>query len=190
MASAKIREVSANNGKRVLEKDFSLLQETHSNLAFSKGLFSEICQDGIEILRRSMGGHGTSYYSGMPQLLNEYIANNTHEGENTVMYLQSARYVLKSYLGHMTKGKPLADSVSYISRFQELSEKQFAGNQPWSIEELRDAIVRGIGYVASQIGTRIANKQPGESEKDIISYQVGIRLQQLAQLHGVHFVVH
>jgi hypothetical protein len=106
------------------------------------------------------------------------------------MYLQSARYVLKSYLGHMTKGKPLADSVSYISRFQELSEKQFAGNQPWSVEELRDVIVRGIGYVASQIGTRIANKQPGETEKDIINYQVGIRLQQLAQLHGVHFVVH
>jgi len=107
-----------------------------------------------------MGGHGTSYYSGMPQLLNEYIANNTHEGENTVMYLQSARYVLKSYLGHVTKGKPLSDSVSYISRFQELSEKQFAGSQPWALDELRDVLIRGIGHVAGQIGERIANKQP------------------------------
>jgi hypothetical protein len=50
------------------------------NLAWSKGLFSELAQDGIEILRRSMGGHGTSYYSGVPQIMNEYAASNTGEG--------------------------------------------------------------------------------------------------------------
>ena len=33
------------------------------------------------------------------------------------MYLQTARYVLKNYLGYVTKGKPLADSVKYIARF-------------------------------------------------------------------------
>jgi acyl-CoA oxidase len=62
-------------------------------------------QDGMEIIRRSIGGHGTSYYSGVPQLMNEYIANNTHEGENTVMYLQTAKYLLKAYRNHITKGK-------------------------------------------------------------------------------------
>lgn len=77
------------------------------------------------------------------------------------MYLQSARYVLKSYLGHVTKGKPLSDSVSYIARFQELSDKQFAGNSPWTIEELRDVLIRAIGHIAGLIGARIANKQPG-----------------------------
>jgi acyl-CoA oxidase len=39
-AGNKIRGVSEDNGQRVLKSDFSLLQETHSNLAFSKGLFS------------------------------------------------------------------------------------------------------------------------------------------------------
>lgn len=62
----------------------------------------------MEIIRRSIGGHGTSYYSGVPQLMNEYVANNTHEGENTVMYLQTAKYVLKGYVNHMTKGNQLA----------------------------------------------------------------------------------
>ncbi len=37
--------------------------------------------------------------------MNEYIANNTHEGENTVMYLQTAKYLLKAYRNHITKGK-------------------------------------------------------------------------------------
>ena len=50
------------------------------------------------------------------------------------MYLQAARYVLKSYLGYLTKGKPLTDSVKYIARFQDLADVQFAGKKPWTIE--------------------------------------------------------
>ena len=107
IGGTKIREVSEQNTENIYKSDFSLLKETHSNLCFSKGLYSELSQDGIEILRRSMGGHGTSYYSGVPQLMNEYSANNTHEGENTVMYLQTALYVLKKFKEFMTKSKPL-----------------------------------------------------------------------------------
>ncbi len=158
LAGNKIREVSELNKEKVLKSDFSLLQETHSNLAFSKGLFSELSQDGMEILRRSMGGHGTSYYSGVPQLMNEYIANNTHEGENTVMYLQTARYVLKNYLGFITKGKPLADSVKYIARIQDLADTQFTGKNPWTLEELRNVLVRSLGHIVGVIGARISNK--------------------------------
>ena len=73
--SSKTRNLCIENGQKVLKKDFSILQETHSNLCFSKCLFSEICQDGMEILRRSMGGHGTSYYSGVPQIMNELERN-------------------------------------------------------------------------------------------------------------------
>ena len=80
-----------------------------------------------------MGGHGTSYYSGVPQLMNEYSANNTHEGENTVMYLQTALYVLKRYSDYFRKGKKLKESVKYIGRFEELSDVEFAGSKPWSL---------------------------------------------------------
>ena len=163
LAGTKIAEVSEANKNKVLQNDFSLLQETHSNLAFSKALFSELCHDGIEILRRSMGGHGTSYYSGLPQILNEYSANNTLEGENTVMHLQAARYVLKNYLGYVTKGKTLTDSVRYIARIQELNETQFAGKTSWTLEEIRDVLVKAIGYVVGVIGARISNKEEGET---------------------------
>lgn len=36
------------------------------------------------------------------------------------MYLQSAMYVLKGYLGYITQGKSLTESISYITRFSEL----------------------------------------------------------------------
>lgn len=157
----RIRVVSEKNSQNILNSDFSLLQETHSNLAFSKCLYSEIVAEGIEILRRSLGGHGTSYYSGVPQILNEHAPNNTHEGENTVMYIQTARYILKSYLGHLTKGKPLTDSVKYIEKFPSLSEVKLFGKKPWDLEELKVVLLKGIQHVLSVITTRLSNKQPG-----------------------------
>lgn len=105
------------------------------------------------------------------------------------MYLQSARYVLKSYLNYVTKGKPLADSVKYIARFQDLSAVSFTGKNTWTVQQLRDLVVRALSYIIGLVGTRIAGKEKGELETDIINYKVGIRLQQLAQLHAVHFML-
>lgn len=103
-----------------------------------------------------MGGHGTSYYSGVPQIMNEYAANNTHEGENTVMYLQTAMYALKSYLGYITKGKPLTESVKYMERFQDISDFQLSGSDPWTIQELRDVLVKTLSLIIQEIGQRMS----------------------------------
>ena len=67
---------------------------------------------------------------------------------------------------------------------------QFAGKKPWTVEELRDVLVKTLGYIMQEIGGKIAMKQPGETEKDIINYKVGIKLQHLAQLHGIYFSTH
>ena len=37
------------------------------------------------------GGHGYSQASGFPHLYVSFVAANTYEGENTVMFLQTAR---------------------------------------------------------------------------------------------------
>lgn len=49
------------------------------------------------------------------------------------MYIQTARYILKSYLGFMTKGKKLTDSVKYIELFESISETKFSGKAPWTM---------------------------------------------------------
>lgn len=45
---------------------------------------------------RSTGGHGYSSYSGLPSLIADYAVNQTWEGDNTVMSLQTAQYLIKS----------------------------------------------------------------------------------------------
>lgn len=45
-------------------------------------------QDGIEVARRTCGGHGYSALSGLPRLFASYVQNVTWEGDNNVLYLQ------------------------------------------------------------------------------------------------------
>lgn len=80
--------------------------------------------DGLEVCRRACGGHGFSHYSGLPTLINEYSANVTLEGENTVLYLQVARYLLKNFKYLKTKKKQLGESVKYIESIDHLMEKK------------------------------------------------------------------
>uniref|UniRef100_H2Z2W8 Acyl-coenzyme A oxidase n=1 Tax=Ciona savignyi TaxID=51511 RepID=H2Z2W8_CIOSA len=73
--------------------DISGLPELHALSAGMKAVVSEQCSDGIEILRKSCGGHGYSNASGIPIIWSSAVACCTYEGENTVMLLQCARLV-------------------------------------------------------------------------------------------------
>ena len=46
----------------------------------------------VQVCRLACGGHGYSLASGIPSLYVNYTAAQTYEGENTVLYLQTARY--------------------------------------------------------------------------------------------------
>jgi hypothetical protein len=105
------------------------------------------------------------------------------------MYLQTARYVLKSYLAYLAKKKVPSDSVKYITRFELLTNVRFTGGNDWTVEELRDLLVKSLAHVLGVVVKKIQGKSAGESERKVLDHRVGIRLQQLAQLHAVWFVV-
>ena len=54
--------------------------------------------DGVEACRRCCGGHGYSRLSGLPDLFSSYVQNVTWEGDNNVMCLQTARFLLMSII--------------------------------------------------------------------------------------------
>jgi len=70
--------------------DLSKLPQLHGLSAGMKAFVTEEASSGIEILRRSCGGHGYANSSGIPHMYRNVVAGCTYEGENTVMYLQSA----------------------------------------------------------------------------------------------------
>ncbi|XP_048404182.1 peroxisomal acyl-coenzyme A oxidase 2-like isoform X2 [Stegostoma tigrinum] len=93
--------------------DASSLPELHALSAGLKALISDACSAGVEACRRACGGHGYSKLSGLPSLYSRVVASCTYEGENTVLQLQTARFLIKC-LNKIECGEPLPQSVSYL----------------------------------------------------------------------------
>ncbi|XP_008574778.1 PREDICTED: peroxisomal acyl-coenzyme A oxidase 2 [Galeopterus variegatus] len=105
----------------ILDRDFSLLPELHALSSGMKALVTDFCTQGAELCRRACGGHGYSKLSGLPSLVTKVTGSCTYEGENTVLYLQVARFLVKSYLQTQvspgsTLQKSLPQSVAYLAK--------------------------------------------------------------------------
>ncbi|XP_077574219.1 peroxisomal acyl-coenzyme A oxidase 1 isoform X3 [Stigmatopora nigra] len=94
--------------------DFSELPELHALSAGLKAFTTWAANSAIEVCRMSCGGHGYSRSSALPDIYVEFTPTCTYEGENTVMMLQTARYLMKSYRQART-GQRLHGIVSYLN---------------------------------------------------------------------------
>lgn len=94
--------------------DFSQLPELHALSAGLKAFTTWATNSAIEVCRMSCGGHGYSRSSGLPDIYVEFTPTCTYEGENTVMMLQTARYLMKCYR-QAKAGKQLSGIVSYLN---------------------------------------------------------------------------
>ncbi len=86
--------------------------------------------------RLCCGGHGYSASSGLPQIIQEADAGCTYEGDNIVLYLQTARYLLKcaqkgvsphlelSTINEIKSSKFYQNLQTYIHIYNQLFEKQ------------------------------------------------------------------
>ncbi|XP_045386683.1 LOW QUALITY PROTEIN: peroxisomal acyl-coenzyme A oxidase 2 [Lemur catta] len=104
----------------ILDRDFSLLPELHALSTGAKAMMADFCIQGAEMCRRACGGHGYSKLSGLPSLVTRVSASSIYEGENTVLYLQVARFLVKSYLqAQVSPGsasqRSLPPSVEYLT---------------------------------------------------------------------------
>uniref|UniRef100_A0A8C5FEF1 Peroxisomal acyl-coenzyme A oxidase 1 n=1 Tax=Gadus morhua TaxID=8049 RepID=A0A8C5FEF1_GADMO len=73
--------------------DLSEMPELHALSAGLKAFTTWTANTGIEVCRMSCGGHGYSRSSALPDIYVEFTPSCTYEGENTVMMLQTARWV-------------------------------------------------------------------------------------------------
>ena len=62
------------------KEKFDRLNEAHSLASGLKAILTTDCLQGMEVLRRAMGGHGFSMYSGIPGLIGEQSPTPTYEG--------------------------------------------------------------------------------------------------------------
>ncbi|XP_020014929.2 peroxisomal acyl-coenzyme A oxidase 1 isoform X1 [Castor canadensis] len=94
--------------------DLSELPELHALTAGLKAFTTWTANSAIEECRMACGGHGYSHSSGIPNIYVTFTPACTFEGENTVMMLQTARFLMKSY-DQVQSGKLLDGTVSYLN---------------------------------------------------------------------------
>jgi hypothetical protein len=85
------------------------------------------CLKFAQLNRLCCGGHGYSASSGLGQLISEADAGCTYEGDNVVLLLQTARYLLKCAQKGVSPHLELQRSASTTqnSKTRELYKKRF-----------------------------------------------------------------
>ncbi|XP_066443576.1 peroxisomal acyl-coenzyme A oxidase 1 isoform X2 [Eleutherodactylus coqui] len=108
--------------------NLSELPELHALSAGLKAFTTWVASSGIEECRMACGGHGYSCSSGIPDIYVTFTPACTYEGENTVMMLQTARFLFKSYTAVMS-GERLEGMVSYLNdvALQRVQARPLAG---------------------------------------------------------------
>lgn len=103
--------INADMEKGILDE----MPALHALSAGLKAISAETASNGIDKLRMACGGHGYTHASGIPKIWSFITPACTYEGENTVMYLQCARYLIKQY-SLAARGQQCVGFMSYLNK--------------------------------------------------------------------------
>lgn len=182
----KATALTQQNLRNIQEReDFSLMKDLHATLCAVKAFYSYETDAGINRARQSCGGHGYSSFSGFTTLWREFSPNVTYEGENTVMILQTARYLV-TCLEKLRKGSQLQDNVAYLKNLQEiLSIKKCAAKRAsdYDMNVLFDVIQANAAIVIYRAGKALMKGAQEGGFKDSWDKKAGISLIEAARGH-------
>ncbi|EIE26831.1 acyl-CoA oxidase [Coccomyxa subellipsoidea C-169] len=124
--------------------NFDKLPELHAVLSGMKAVSTTIASDGMEAARRACGGHGYSLLSGLPTTFTHYVQNVTWEGDNNVMLLQTARYLVKQLLAARAGKAGGVGSADYTNNAEaELRQRcPVASSRDWLDPAVQSAAFR------------------------------------------------
>ncbi|GAA5931019.1 uncharacterized protein JCM15063_002522 [Sporobolomyces koalae] len=113
--------------------DTTLLAETHAVSSGLKSYVSTNVVEGIETVRRAMGGHGFLASSGVGRIYASELPSATYEGDNYILHLQVARAALKSLRGFVASPKTaqLSPSSAYLAHLSPAPKLPVSPPRSW-----------------------------------------------------------
>ncbi|CAG9321703.1 unnamed protein product [Blepharisma stoltei] len=129
--------------RRMKNMDGSLLGELHALSSLCKGFITASAIECIEVCRRCCGGHGYSMYSGIPHLYASYLPSATYDGDNSILILQSARY-MTNIIKKIHKGEPIPDKYVFLAN----PIPHLSGDQNPASPSFHQACFQAISYVS------------------------------------------
>ncbi|KAF5729829.1 putative acyl-CoA oxidase [Tripterygium wilfordii] len=155
--------------QRLQANDFSTLPEAHACTAGLKSLTTSFTADAIEECRKLCGGHGYLCSSGLPELFAVYVPTCTYEGDNVVLLLQVARFLMKTVSQLGSEKKPVG-TTAYMGRVEHLMKCHCSVQkaEDWlnlnTILEAFEARAARMSVAVAQKLARFANPEEGFTE--------------------------
>lgn len=112
------------------------LKEVHGTSAGVKALCTWTVLDLIERCRQTLGGMGYLAYANLSTMYQDHAVQCTWEGDNTVLTLQTGRYLV-SCLRDLKEGKKLADGVKYLYLVPKLKDQTLQSNDVGCLNNLQ-----------------------------------------------------
>ncbi|KAG0197322.1 Peroxisomal acyl-coenzyme A oxidase 1 [Mortierella sp. GBA30] len=191
MTGGVMNELHRRNLKNVIQGEVGLMAEVHATSSGLKALCSDLCTYYMEDARRSCGGHGYATCGGISDLLNTTLQDVTVEGENTILHLQTSRYLLKTILQALrTKDlspvpQGLRSALQVGGRGLDGEKSFIAPGNPVTGEALTAAFWHREARILQEVLTKVI--KDGAGEEAFAKSQV--QMVELSRTHGEGMLV-
>jgi acyl-CoA oxidase len=159
--------------------DLSRLPELHALSCCLKPITTNEVTQAVEVCRLACGGHGYLNSSGFNDIFKMATAAQTYEGENTVLLLQTARFLIKAWKQGL-KGEKLTPTVAYFGSFaSHTGPKRYFDSSVAGILRALQATAAGKIALAFQ---HIEERKKTMSAEEATNF-TGIELTKAAEAH-------
>ncbi|XP_050434903.1 probable peroxisomal acyl-coenzyme A oxidase 1 [Adelges cooleyi] len=183
-AATWLRNVYDEVTSRLEQGDIKRLPELHAMACCLKAVGTAEAAVGVTSCRLACGGHGYMNSSNFPNIYALATASETYEGENTVLLLQTARYLMKAFQVAKS-GFELTETVKYLSNFKTLKRL----NWTTDLKCMADAFTQVAGSLIEKcyfsINLLIKSGVPHEDAWN----QTSIQLTRASDAHCRAFVI-
>ncbi|KAG5667344.1 hypothetical protein PVAND_015327 [Polypedilum vanderplanki] len=161
------------------EGNLERLPELHALACCIKAVSTYEADKDVEMCRLACGGHGYLKSAGFTGMQGYIKATVTGEGENTVMHLQTARYLMKTFT-KARNGEKLTEGVAYLSEFINLNGRRLIFDD--SIRGILRAIQTTAAGKIAMAWKHIEERKKNFTAEEAASY-TGIELTRASELH-------
>ncbi|KPJ09433.1 putative peroxisomal acyl-coenzyme A oxidase 1 [Papilio machaon] len=166
--------------EQLVEGNLQRLPELHALACCLKAVTTADTAACVERCRLACGGHGYMMSSSLPLTYGLVTAACTYEGENTVLLLQTARFLVKTY--QQLDSKALTPTVAYLKT--AAAERFCVG---WS--NTTEGIIRGFQVVAMRVIIMSTFNEEVQEMSRTVSPQLKEVLHQLVDLYCTYWAL-
>ncbi|KAF9208056.1 Peroxisomal acyl-coenzyme A oxidase 1 [Haplosporangium sp. Z 27] len=190
MTGRVMSEMHNRNLNNVIQGEVGMMAEVHATSSGLKALTSDLATAYMEDARRSCGGHGYAWCGGIVDIYTTVLQDVTVEGENTILHLQTSRWLLKTIIQAL-KTKDFSSVPSGLrpslqnQKLLDQEKSAIVSGKPVTGDELIAAFWHREARVLQETVTRII--KDGAGEEAMAKSQV--RMVVLSRTHGEGMLV-